>query len=104
MLHFGAFVLSGLVAGLTTALVASTLPATVEEEAVLLGVYMGLSFVVAFSTLNFLATLLLNVVDAAYTCHALDLEVGNPCTPACNPKRTSLQPHVPNLQPRVPSL
>ena len=104
MLHFGAFVLSGLVAGLTTALVASTLPATVEEEAVLLGVYMGLSFVVAFSTLNFLATLLLNVVDAAYTCHALDLEVGNLCTPACNPKRTSLQPHVPNLQPRVPSL
>ena len=104
VLHFGAFVLSGLVAGLTTALVASTLPATVEEEAVLLGVYMGLSFVVAFSTLNFLATLLLNVVDAAYTCHALDLEVGNLCTPACNPKRTSLQPHVPNLQPRVPSL
>ena len=45
---------------------------------------MGLSFVVAFSTLNFLATLLLNVVDAAYTCHALDLEVGNLCTPACN--------------------
>ena len=39
---------------------------------------MGLSFVVAFSTLNFLATLLLNVVDAAYTCHALDLEVSNP--------------------------
>jgi hypothetical protein len=33
VLHFGAFVLSGLVAGLTTALVASTLPATVEEEA-----------------------------------------------------------------------
>ena len=104
VLHFGAFVLSGLVAGLTTALVATTLPATASDRTVLLGVYMGLSLVVAFSTLNFLATLLLNVVDAAYTCHALDLEVGNLCTPACNPKRTSLQPHVPNLQPRVPSL
>ena len=87
VLHFGAFVLSGLVAGLTTALVASTLPTTLEEDedrTLLLGIYMGLSFAVAFSTLNFLATLLINVVDAAYTCHALDLEVGNLCTPACN--------------------
>ena len=84
VLHFGAFVLSGLVAGLTTALVATTLPATASDRTVLLGVYMGLSLVVAFSTLNFLATLLLNVVDAAYTCHALDLEVGNLRTPACN--------------------
>ena len=87
VLHFGAFVLSGLVAGLTTALVASTLPTTLEEDEnrpLLLGIYMALSFAVAFSTLNFLATLLINVVDAAYTCHALDLEVGNLCTPACN--------------------
>ena len=87
VLHFGAFVLSGLVAGLTTALVASTLPTTLEEDedrTLLLGIYMALSFAVAFSTLNFLATLLINVVDAAYTCHALDLEVGNLCTPACN--------------------
>ena len=91
VLHFGAFVLSGLVAGLTTALVASTLPTTLEEDedrTLLLGIYMALSFAVAFSTLNFLATLLINVVDAAYTCHALDLEVGNLCTPACNPLST----------------
>ena len=86
---------------------------------------MGLSFAVAFSTLNFLATLLINVVDAAYTCHALDLEVGNLCTPACNRLSTpacnplstpacnrtypacnvpSLQLHVPSLQPHGPSL
>ena len=128
MLHFGAFVLSGLVAGLTTALVASTLPTTLEEDedrTLLLGIYMALSFAVAFSTLNFLATLLINVVDAAYTCHALDLEVGNLCTPACNPlKHARLQPpstpacnrtypacnvpslqlHVPSLQPHGPSL
>ena len=108
--------LSGLVAGLTTALVASTLPTTLEEDedrTLLLGIYMGLSFAVAFSTLNFLATLLINVVDAAYTCHALDLEVGNLCTPACNPlkharlqppKHARLQPHVPSLQLHVPSL
>lgn len=88
VLHFGAFVLSGLVAGLTTALVASTLPTTLEQDeeeadltaapqrALLLGSYMGLSFAVAFPTLNFLATLMINVVDAAYTCHALDLEGG----------------------------
>jgi len=53
VLHFGAFVLSGLVAGLTTALVASTLPTTLEEDedrTLLLGIYMGLSFAVAFST------------------------------------------------------
>ena len=115
VLHFGAFVLSGLVAGLTTALVASTLPTTLEEDedrTLLLGIYMGLSFAVAFSTLNFLATLLINVVDAAYTCHALDLEVGNLCTPACNPlkharlqppKHASLQPHVPSLQRTQPA-
>ena len=134
VLHFGAFVLSGLVAGLTTALVASTLPTTLEgdeDRTLLLGIYMGLSFAVAFSTLNFLATLLINVVDAAYTCHALDLEVGNLCTPACKPLSTpacnplstpacttartqpatypacnvpSLQLHVPSLQPHGPSL
>ena len=115
VLHFGAFVLSGLVAGLTTALVASTLPTTLEEDedrTLLLGIYMALSFAVAFSTLNFLATLLINVVDAAYTCHALDLEVGNLCTPACNPlkharlqppKHASLQPHVPSLQRTQPA-
>ena len=95
VLHFGAFVLSGLVAGLTTALVATTLPATASDRTVLLGVYMGLSLVVAFSTLNFLATLLLNVVDAAYTCHALDLEVGNLCTPACNLMYPTCSPTCP---------
>ena len=95
VLHFGAFVLSGLVAGLTTALVATTLPATASDRTVLLGVYMGLSLVVAFSTLNFLATLLLNVVDAAYTCHALDLEVGNLRTPACNLMYPTCSPTCP---------
>ena len=42
----------------------------------LLAVYFCLSYLVAFATLHSLATLLLNVVDAAYTCHAIDLEGG----------------------------
>ena len=40
----------------------------------LLVAYGAGSYLLAASTLQFLATILLNIVDAAYTCHALDLE------------------------------
>merc|ERR1719453_770306 len=59
-------------------LIASTLPPSSESGAArtaLLVAYGAFSYVAA-ATLGFLASLLLNIVDAAFTCHALDLDSG----------------------------
>eukprot|EP00908_Phaeocystis_cordata_P022637 Transcript_5058.p1 GENE.Transcript_5058~~Transcript_5058.p1 ORF type:complete len:527 (-),score=222.02 Transcript_5058:215-1795(-) len=76
VLHFSAWVLSALIAGATTVMVASTLPPSTDDaqRVPLLVAYGAGSYLLAASTLQFLATILLNIVDAAYTCHALDLE------------------------------
>ena len=76
VLHFSAWVLSALIAGATTFMVASTLPPSTDDaqRVQLLVAYGAGSYLLAASTLQFLATILLNIVDAAYICFALDLD------------------------------
>jgi len=71
-----------------------TLPANMDnaDRAVVCAVFGALTFALGWFVLSFCAAILLNIVDAAYTCLAIDMDAGRPtCQP---PIRDALIPIV----------
>jgi hypothetical protein len=76
-LSFGAFVLALLVSAVTTLLVDERVldgDSHDQTRTAVLGTIATFAALVAFVVLHFIASLLLNVVDAAYACIILDLD------------------------------
>ena len=76
-LSFGSFIMGLLVAAITTGLVQASVingPEHDDSRARVLTVTASLAAVVAFAILNFIASILLDVIDASYCCMVLDLD------------------------------
>ena len=71
--HFGAFVLSLLITAICLVITSKSQPGASDEVFVAVGI---LSFIFAIVFLCFVAGILLNIIDACYSCLILDLDHG----------------------------
>ena len=71
--HFGAFVLSLLITAICLVITSKLQPGTHEQVLIAVGI---LSFIFAIVFLCFVAGILLNIIDACYSCLILDLDHG----------------------------
>ena len=71
--HFGAFVLSLLITAICLVITSQSHPGAKVEVFVAVGI---LSFIFAIVFLSFVAGILLNIIDACYSCLILDLDHG----------------------------
>jgi len=73
-LRFGALVIAGLLCTITVVSIDSSTFQNPTSRYVVLTVMGLVSFLIAFIILNFIASILINVIDAAYGCLVLDLD------------------------------
>jgi len=57
-------------------------PSDASDKRIVAGAFGGAAFLIGWFILAFCASIILNIVDAAYTCLALDMDAGAPHQPA----------------------